>query len=82
MTFEKLRDLRLGQDYLMRAVRHLANRAAVIREERVFWLMGPEAEADGIMTRLWNQLEAVAARNAEPHRSKATPRRKMERKET
>lgn len=72
----KLRDIREGQDYLMRAVRHLAQRAAVVKEGRIAWLMGPEAAADGIMTRAWEQLEAMATRSGEPGRSKSTRQRK------
>jgi hypothetical protein len=72
----KLKNLRRGQDVLMRAIRHLANRAGVIRGGQIHWHMSPEAEADGIMTDRWNQLEAAAQRAGNPRRSKATPRRK------
>jgi hypothetical protein len=72
----KLRDIQRGQDYLMRAVRHLANRASVIREGQIYWLIGPEAEADGIMTACWRQLDAIATRGGQPRRSKAMPAKK------
>lgn len=78
-ALKHLRTIRRGQDYLLRATRHLANRAAVLHKGQLFWVgPSPEADADGILTRLFNELDALAQRAGEPKRTKHCPTRKRE----